>query len=1095
MTAEDGIPSKEQLLDYLRRATAELRTARRQLNDLRDREHEPVAIVGMACAYPGGVRSPQELWELLTAGGDAVSAFPADRGWDLENLYDPDPDATGKCSSKEGGFLTEAAHFDAEFFGISPREALTVDPQQRLLLECAWETLERAGIDPRTLRGEPVGTYVGVMYNDYASRLQPPPEGFEGFLGNGSAPSVASGRVAYTFGFEGPAVTVDTACSSSLVALHLAAQALRRGECALALAGGVTVMSTPGPFIEFSRQRGLAPDGRCKAFSAHADGTGWGEGVGLLLLERLSEAHRNGHPVLAVVRGSAINQDGASSGLTAPNGPSQERVVRQALADAGLRPQDVDAVEAHGTGTRLGDPIEAQALMAAYGQDRDAERPLLVGTLKSNIGHAQAAAGVGGVIKTVLALRHGILPRTLHAEEPSPHIDWSAGAVRLLTEATPWPATGRPRRAGVSSFGVSGTNAHVILEQAPHTGPASDPNAPTHPATETGPATETHPATETGTATETGPATATGTATATPPAADDRALAYPLYAKTPAALRAQAARLHRHLLDRPDTDLTDLAHSLTRHRSPLKQRGVVVAADRDALLRGLERLADGGTATGVPAGGGGPEGALAVLFSGQGSQRTGMGRELSAALPAFAEELDDLCAHFDPHLDRSLREVLWAQPGTPAAGLLDRTEYAQPALFALEVAQYRLLRRFGVTPDVVAGHSVGELAAAHVAGVWSLPDAAALVAARGRLMQALPEGVGAMLAVRATEEDLRPLLAGRERQVSIAAVNGPDATVVSGDTEAVEAIAAWCAAHGRRSRRLRTSHAFHSPHMDAILDDFRKAAEELTYHRPTLPVVSHLTGGTATDRDLMDPDHWVRHVRQPVRFADGVRRLTADGVRDFLELGPDGVLSSMVPACLSGHDAAPRTRALPAARRDRPEALSYVTAVAELHARGRAVDWAPLFDGRHPGFLTTLPTYAFQRRRYWLDAVPAAPRRTPDPTAHPDRPAPHAAPALDTEPAPHTEQAPDLTALAAPDRLAALVGLTARTAADVLGHDGPEPLDGDAELLDLGITSLMAVELRTRLGEALGLELPPTLVYDHPRVADIARLLDEELNR
>ncbi|MEU9942880.1 type I polyketide synthase [Streptomyces lavendulae] len=1093
MTENDMITDDQKLMEYLKRATVDLRETRRQLRELRDREQEPLAIVGMACAYPGGVRSPEDLWELVSQGVDAISGFPSDRGWDLENLFDPDPDALGKCTARGGGFLSEAGHFDPSTFGISPREALAIDPQQRLLLECAWEAFERAGMDPRGVRGADIGTYIGVMYNDYASRLQPAPEGFEGFLGNGSAPSVASGRVAYTFGLEGPAVTIDTACSSSLVALHLAARALRSGECSMALVGGVTVMSTPGPFIEFSRQRGLAPDGRCKAFSAHADGTGWGEGVGLLLVERLTDARDNNHPVLAVVRGTAINQDGASSGLTAPNGPAQQRVIRRALADASLRAGAVDAVEAHGTGTTLGDPIEAQAIMAVYGEEHSPEAPLWLGSLKSNIGHAQAAAGVGGVIKMVMAMRHGVLPKTLHAHEPNPLIDWSDGTVALLAEAVPWPDAGRPRRAGVSSFGVSGTNAHVIVEYDPE--PVRDPAAPAAPK----------------------PARLTRDKPAV--------IGLPLSANGTEALRAQAHRLHEALLSRPDLLPADVAYSLATTRTLFPHRAVVIGRDRPELLSGLERLAADQPSPSVVRGTpeNGAPGRLAMLFSGQGSQRLGAGQELYRAFPSFAEELDKVLAHVDRHLEVPLTTVLWAEDGSERAGLLDRTDFTQPALFALEVALYRWFRRALPEPDFVIGHSIGELAAAHVAGVWTLEDAAELVTARGRLMQGLRSGAGAMLAVQATEDELRSLLFRMAGRLSLAAVNGPTSTVVSGDLDAVREVESWGARQDRRMRWLRVSHAFHSPHMDAILDDFLAVAERLSYHPPRIPVVSNVTGRPADDLQLTDPSYWIRQVREPVRFHPGVSSLVAEGTRTFLELGPDGILASMVPECLTGLSSAGPVAAVPALRRDRPEPATAFGALGRLHVRGVKVDWAAL-GADTPGTAVDLPTYPFQRRRYWLDAVePAAGgagTQPPDPVLRFWRTASEqgpeaAAELLGLSPetplkevlgalalySPDDDGAPtanatnlDFTALSGEGRYAALRELTSAAVAEVLGHESPGDIDATAELLDIGITSLMAVELGGRLGEQLGLELEPTLAYDFPTVDAIARHLDEELH-
>ncbi|MFD3588749.1 SDR family NAD(P)-dependent oxidoreductase [Streptomyces sp. NPDC058683] len=888
---------------------------------------DPIAIVGMACRFPGGVGSPEDLWDLVAAGTDAIDGFPTDRGWDLDGLFDADPDRPGRSYARTGGFLYGAAEFDAGLFGISPREALAMDPQQRLLLETSWEALERAGIDPLSLRDSATGVFSGVMAQDYGPRMHEGADGLDGYVLTGTTASVASGRIAYSLGLRGPAVTVDTACSSSLVALHLAAQALRSGECSLALAGGVTVMPTPGIFVEFSRQRGLAPDGRCKSFAATADGTGWAEGAGQLVLERLSDARRNGHPVLAVLRGSAVNQDGASNGLTAPNGPAQEGVIRTALATAGLSGTDVDLVEAHGTGTTLGDPIEAHALLATYGRDRAGD-PLWLGSLKSNIGHTQAAAGVAGVIKVVQALRHGLLPRTLHVDEPSPYVDWASGEVRLLTEERPWPERGRPRRAGVSSFGISGTNAHVIVEQAPEAVPVEPASAPV-PVLRSGPV----------------------------PVLRSGPVPVVLSGQTAAALRAQAARLATHLESEPGAALADVARAAATTRAALPHRAVLTATDRTDLVRGLRTLAADEETPGLVRGVADVDGRTVFVFPGQGAQWAGMAVELLDSSPVFAERIAECAAALDEFVDWSLLGVLRGEAGQPG---LDRVDVVQPVSFAVMVSLAALWRSFGVEPDAVVGHSQGEIAAACVAGALSLRDAAKVSALRSAALGAL-SGAGGMMSVALPAAALEPRLARFDGRVSVAAVNGPAAVVLSGEPAALRELEAELTAEGARARLVAVDYASHSAQVERIRTELLDRLAGLEPRTPEIPFYSTVTG-ERLDTAALDAEYWYRNLRRTVRFEETIRALDRAGHRVFVETSPHPILTAAVQDTV---EAAGSTAVVVGSlRRDQGGPGRFLQSLAEAQVRGVRVDWTAAFGA--PGHPAELPTYAFQRRRYWL---------------------------------------------------------------------------------------------------------------------------------
>ncbi|MET7766652.1 type I polyketide synthase [Streptomyces sp. NPDC005393] len=946
--------TEEKLRQYLKRVTVDLGQARQRLREVEERSQEPVAIVSMACRYPGGVSCPEELWELVSSARDGIAEFPTDRGWDLEGLYHPDPDHPGTSYVRHGGFLRDADRFDAEFFGISPREALAMDPQQRLLLEVSWELFERAGIDPVSMKGSPTGVYAGVSSQDYLSRMPRIPEGFEGYATTGSLTSVVSGRVAYTFGLEGPAVTVDTACSSSLVAMHLAGQALRQGECDLALAGGVTALTTPTAFAEFSRQRGLAPDGRCKSFAAAADGTGFSEGVGLVLLERLSDARRHGHRVLAVIRGSAINQDGASNGLTAPNDESQERVIRHALANARLAADQVDAVEAHGTGTSLGDPIEAQALLATYGQGRPSERPLWLGSLKSNIGHAQAAAGVAGVIKMVMALRHETLPVTLHIDEPTPHVEWEGGGVRLLTAPVEWPTGERPRRAGVSSFGISGTNAHLILEEAPPAPP--EPSGPADRASGD-PEAQVPEAQVSDAPVSDAPVSGVPVTGVVP---------WVLSARSGRALRGQAAALAGRVAADPLLSAADVGWSLATTRSVFDYRAVVVGESRDELMAAVEALAAGETHSGVihpgaaaAAGDLGP----VLVFPGQGSQWAGMGAGLLDASPVFAARVAECEQALAPYVDWSLTDVL---RGAEGAADLGRVDVVQPVLWAVMVSLAAVWAGHGVKPTAVVGHSQGEIAAAVVAGALSLEDGAKVVALRSRALRRLAGG-GAMASLGVGQEQVGKLLDGlgdEAAAVGVAAVNGPASTVISGPSAQVAHAVAACQEAGERARLIEVDYASHSPQVDEIAEELREVLAGVRPVPSKVAFYSTVTAGRLETTGL-DTGYWVTNLREPVRFADAVHALLAAGHRVFIEASTHPVLTLGMQE--SFEEAEIDAVTVATLRRDHGGRAQLVQALAQAFTAGVGIDWPTLWPtGPAAPRTVDLPTYAFQRERYWL---------------------------------------------------------------------------------------------------------------------------------
>ncbi|WUV15625.1 acyltransferase domain-containing protein [Streptomyces sp. NBC_01485] len=1037
--------TEDKLRYFLKKVTADLQQTRVRLTELESVEGEPIAVVGMSCRYPGGVESADGLWRLVLEGRDATSPFPTDRGWDLDALYDPDPDVPGTTYNREGGFLDEAGHFDAGFFDIAPREALAMDPQQRLLLETAWEAFEHAGIDPTTLRGSRTGVFMGTGQQDYAALVRRAPE-LEGYLIGGLAASVLSGRLSYFFGLEGPALTVDTACSASLAALHVAVSSLRRGESELALAGGATVMAGPGMFTATARQRGVSSDGRCKAFAAAADGTGFAEGAGVLVLERLSDARRNGHRVLAVVRGSAVNQDGASNGLTAPSGPSQERVIRQALANARLTPADVDVVEAHGTGTVLGDPIEAQAVLATYGQDR--EEPLWLGSFKSNIGHAQAAAGVGGIIKMIMAIRNGVLPRTLHVDAPTPHVDWSAGQVELLTEQREWPDTDRPRRAAVSSFGVSGTNAHVVLEQAPAETPEAT-EAPEMP----------------GAADEPAPLLA-------PRAPLAPIVPLALSARDTAALRAQGERLAARLDGLPD--VREVAHALLTQRAGLDHRAVVLGADRDELLAGLDALATGAAAPGVITGQGAYERPVFV-FPGQGTQWVGMATELLKTSDVFARSIADCEAALAPYVDWSLTEALCS------GEQISRSVVVQPALFSVMVSLAALWRSLGVEPAAVIGHSQGEIAAAVVAGALALDDGARIVALRSQALLAVT-GQGGLVSLAVSEERAGELIEPWQGRMHVAVVNGPGATVIAGEPKDLAELVALCEKQEIRARRIDADYASHSPYVEPVKDEVLRVVSGITPRSSTIPFYSTVTG-EPVDTAGLDADYWYSNLRRPVRLVDAARTAFAEGHTAFIECSPHPVLTLALEA--TAEEAERDVFVTGTLRRDEGGWTRVLTSAAHAHTHGLPVDWSGFTTP--PGRVLELPTYPFQRKRYWVDVRPAD--TLPAHLGAVPAFAPAGAGQQSGGDAEGTDLARRLAGLPEDERRQLVLDLVVDQATAVLGL--PAPVAADRTFNDLGYASMTAVELRNRLRAATGSRLSASVVFDYPTPRSLAgHLLD-----
>lgn len=988
--------------------------------------NEPVAVIGVGCRFPGDIDGPERLWDFLTEKKCAITAYP-DRGFTNAGTF-----------AESGGFLKDVAGFDNRFFDIPPDEALRMDPQQRLLLEVSWEALEHAGIIPESLRLSRTGVFVGVSSTDYVRLVSASAQQKSTIWDNtGGSSSIIANRISYFLDIRGPSIVIDTACSSSLVAVHLACRSLSTWDCDIALVGGTNVLISPEPWGGFREAGILSQTGCCHAFDKSADGMVRGEGCGVIVLQRLSDARLEGRRILAILTGSAVNQDGKSNGIMAPNPSAQIGVLENACKSARVDPLEIGYVEAHGTGTSLGDRIEAHALGMVFGRKRPGSGPLMIGSIKPNIGHLEGAAGIAGLIKAVLMVERGSLLPSGGFTEPNPAIPFTELGLRVVDELQEWPVVaGRPRRAGVSSFGFGGTNAHVIVEEAGSVG--AD--------------------------TVSGRADVGGSG--------GGVVAWVISGKTASALAAQAGRLGRYVRARPALDVVDVGYSLVSTRSVFDHRAVVVGQTRDELLAGLAGVVAGRPEAGVVCGVGKPAGKTAFVFAGQGSQWLGMGSELYAAYPVFAEALDAVVDELDRHLRYPLRDVIWGHD----QDLLNTTEFAQPALFAVEVALYRLLMSWGVRPGLVLGHSVGELAAAHVAGALCLPDAAMLVAARGRLMQALPAG-GAMFAVQAREDEVAPMLG---HDVSIAAVNGPASVVISGAHDAVSAIADRLRGQGRRVHRLAVSHAFHSALMEPMIAEFTAVAAELSVGLPTIPVISNVTGQLVAD-DFASADYWARHIRAVVRFGDSVRSAHCAGASRFIEVGPGGGLTSLIEASLA--DA--QIVSVPTLRKDRPEPVSVMTAAAQGFVSGMGLDWASVFSGYRPKRVE-LPTYAFQHQKFWLAPAPSV----SDPTAAGQIGASDGGAELLAS----SGFAARLAGRSADEQLAAAIEVVCEHAAAVLGRDGAAGLDAGQAFADSGFNSLSAVELRNRLTAVTAVTLPATAIFDHPTPTELAQYLITQID-